>query len=162
MRNHNNKMDVKEMIKYCHNDYIFFCSCCQEIKVLNNKFEVEFHSCGNCNLKNVIYVYDLGKFIFENFDRIKDPIHILQIPYQPDFKDALTLENPCKVLSERFIDIMYPLQICDSTFPCKHTVYVHFEDTNVNQWYLIGTMNADQIGNYSKFVPKSYLRNHLK
>jgi hypothetical protein len=107
----------------------------------------------------VVYVYDLGKFLFEHLDKIKNkPVSILQIAFEPVEPKEASFET----LDGIDFDVVYPSLLCNTTYPCQHTLYVHLEGDDENTWYsLKNKMRGDEIyKKYAKYLPKSF-RDHF-
>lgn len=125
-----------------------------ELKEENSKIETV-----RCNYTYgvVVYVYELGTFLFDHLEKIKNkPISILQIPFAPsEVVGELTEE-----LEKIDFDILYPSQMCKCSFPCWHNVYLHLDGDSWDKWYSYKEMRGDEIAKYSKTIPKS-TRNHF-
>lgn len=107
----------------------------------------------------LIFVYDLGRFIFEYFDLIKNKsISILQVPHFPIPDKTIPLIS-LKSLQELDIKRIYPSGLCNTSYPCQHSVKI---ETTDGQWYKCECMmRGDKIWkDYSRYLPQS-MRNHF-
>ncbi len=177
-------------LQHIHNEHLFFCCVCHQIKKLESSLDFIYHfnekrndnkcliehtleqietsfkemiewkeenskiervSC-NYSCGVVVYVYELGTFLYDYLEKIKDkPISILQIPFTPSEVVGELTED----LEKIDFDILYPSVMCQCTFPCWHNVYLHLDGDSLNKWYSYKQMRGDEIAKYSKTLPKS-------
>lgn len=100
----------------------------------------------------VVYVYDLGSFLFQNLEIIKNkPISVFQIPFTPsEIVGELTDD-----LDKIDFDVLYPSNYCKCSYPCWHGVYLHLEGDSLEKWYSYKEMRGDKIAKYIKMLPKT-------
>jgi hypothetical protein len=106
----------------------------------------------------VIYVYDLGKFLFEHLDKIKNlTVSIMQIPFKPINPKDSDFDS----LDDIEMDVLYPSELCACSLPCIHSVFVHIKGDSDETWYKFKNLRGDVIQKqYKQYLPK-YMRNHF-
>lgn len=99
----------------------------------------------------IIYVYDLGRFMYQNLEKIKNkPISVLQIPLFPMETKREIVED----LNDLSLDILYPSLLCNTSYPCQHSVSIHLVNDDHKTWYSYKPMRGDQIWKHEKYLPK--------
>jgi hypothetical protein len=174
--------------KYIDNDYIFYCGLCHQMKSVDHRVSIydHLHLCkkengckvlendnlfgtddipkyiekiSNTQYGTLILVYDLGRFIFEYFDQIKNKsISILQVPHYP-IPDETSRISLIQLEELEDIKRIYPSEICSISYPCQHSVKIQ---TTNGQWYQYKNMiRGNKIWKeYSRYLPRS-MRKHF-
>jgi hypothetical protein len=106
----------------------------------------------------IVYVYELGSFLYEHLERIKNKpiISVLQIPFTPSEVVGELTDDLDKI----DFDLLYPSEYCKCSYPCWHSVYLHLDGDSWDKWYSYKVMRGDEIAKYSKMLPK-YKREHF-
>lgn len=175
--------------KYIDQDYIFYCGLCHQMKSVEHRVSIyeHLHQCkkengckvlendnlfgtddipkyiekiSNTEYGTLILVYDLGRFIFEYFDLIKNKfISILQVPHYPIPDETPPRISLIKLEQLDNIKRIYPSENCNTSYPCQHSVKIQTID---GKWYQYeNLMRGDRIWKgYARYLPRS-IRNHF-
>jgi hypothetical protein len=129
--------------------------CADSMMELNETSKLSFTKINSSKEAGVvIYVYDLGNFLFEHSEKIKNkPVSVLQIPYKP-MAEQISKMTFLSSLDDIDFDVLLPSEFCQTTYPCQHMVYLHLRGEDWNQWHEYKKMSGDQIHKYTNYLPK--------
>lgn len=108
----------------------------------------------------LIVVYDIGRFIFDYYDLIKNKsISVIQVPHFPIPDKTIPLISLKSLQELDNIKRIYPSGLCATSYPCQHSMKIQSDD---NKWYECeGMMGADKIWkDYGRYLPAS-MRTHF-